>query len=503
VRIGGTTMFDLIIVGAGPAGSSAARSAAKAGLDVLVLEKEAFPRYKPCGGALSDRAISLLDFPLPEELCERTITGARVHFHNNAIESHKGSLLSTLVTRSKFDNFLLQKAQEAGCNLVTQKVEGYQAKEDHVEVRTKRKKYKSQFFIISSGCQSRLKDDVQGRAARDQCGVSIVTEIGEDDKKIEERLHSSLDFYLDVAETGYGWIFPHKGYYSVGIGGQASRLGNPKRTMLNFLNRLGFQGKCKLHGHMIPMGGFNRRIGEDRILLAGDSAGFVDPFTGEGIYYAIRSGQIAAQTILNQDPAEVAGIYEENCRKDFGEELSYALWIAQNLDERRDAFLNALTENDVILNSYLEISAGREKYRDFTEYLVPWVVQASSRNFNDQVNRVPEFLRSILGTERINLKIILENGNIIRTGFKLENGKIAGAAKGGLRNPTVILTATERAMRRIERSRDPLAALQKERRIGGIAIVGRNTGSQLKLNVLLDILLKSYGTLKFLNRISF
>jgi geranylgeranyl reductase family protein len=496
-------MFDLIIVGAGPAGSSAARGAAKAGLNVLVLEKEPFPRYKPCGGALSDRAISLLDFPLPEELCERTITGARVHFRERVIESHKGYRLSTLVTRSKFDHFLLQKAQQAGCNLATQKVEAYQVKEDHVEVLTKRKKYKSQFLIISSGCQNRLKDDIQGRSARDQYGVTIVTEIEEDDKKIQESSLNYLDLYFDAAETGYGWVFPHKGYYSVGIGGHASRLGNPKRTMLNFLNRLGFQGKCKLHGHMIPMGGFNRRIGEDRILLAGDSAGFVDPFTGEGIYYAIRSGQIAAQTILNQDPAEVAGIYEEDCRKDFGEELSYALWIAQNLDERRDAFLNALTKNDAVLNSYLEISAGRKKYRDFTEYLVPWVVQASSRNFNDQIDKVPEFLRSLLGTEGINLKIILENGNTIRTGFKLENGKITGATKGGLRNPTVIITAAERAMRRIEGSRDPVAALQKERQLGGVAIVGRNTGSQLKLNVLLDILFKSNGTLKFLSRISF
>jgi len=496
-------MFDLIIVGAGPAGSSAAIGAAKAGLNVLVLEKESFPRYKPCGGALSDRAISLLDFPLPEELCERTITGARVHFHDKLAESHKGYRLSTLVTRSKFDNFLIEKAHEAGCNLITQKVEGYQAKEDHVEVRTKRKKYKSQFLIISSGCQNHLKDDVQGRAARDQYGVSIVTEIEEDDKKIEERLHSSLDFYFDVAETGYGWIFPHKGYYSVGIFGQASRLSNPKRTMLNFLNRLGFQGKCKLHGHMIPLGGIDRRIGEDRILLAGDSAGFVDPFTGEGIYYAICSGQIAAQAILNQDPVDVAGIYEKNCRKDFGEELSYALWMAQNLDERRDAFLNALTQNNAILNSYLEISAGRKNYRDFTEYLVPWVVQTGTRNFNDQIDKVPEFLRGLLGTERVNLKIILENRSIIRTRFKLENGKITEDTKGGLRNPTVIITATERAMRRIERSSDPVAALQKERRLGGIAIAEKNMGTKLKLEVLLDILFKSNGTLKFLSRISF
>jgi hypothetical protein len=186
-----------------------------------------------------------------------------------------------------------------------------------------------------------------------------------------------------------------------------------------------------------------------------------------------------------------------------GEELGYALWMALNLDERRNAFLGALTQNNAILNSYLEISAGRKSYRDFTEYLVPWIVQTGSNGFNDQIDKVPEFLRGLLGTERVNLKIILENKNILRTGFKFENGKITGATKGGLRNPTIIITATERAMRRNERSSEPLAVLQKERRIGGIAIAGQNMGAQLKLDVLLDILFKSNGTLKFLSRISF
>jgi hypothetical protein len=206
---------------------------------------------------------------------------------------------------------------------------------------------------------------------------------------------------------------------------------------------------------------------------------------------------------LDQDPADVAGIYEKNCRKDFGEELGYALWMAQNLDERRNPFLNELTQNNAILNSYLEISAGRKNYRDFTQYLVPWVVQTGSNGFNDQIDKVPEILRGLLGTERVNLRIILENKNILRTGFKLENGKITGATKGGLRNPTVIITATERAMRRIEGSRDPVAALQKERRLGGVAIAGQSMGTKLKLDVLLDILFKSNGTLKFLSRISF
>ncbi len=129
-------MYDLIVVGAGPAGSTAARTASKMGLKALILEKEAFPRYKPCGGALSDRAISLLDFSLPEELCERTITGARVHFKDVVTERHKGYRLLTLVTRSSFDNFLLQKALDAGAKHATQKVLDFVERKDHVEVLT-------------------------------------------------------------------------------------------------------------------------------------------------------------------------------------------------------------------------------------------------------------------------------------------------------------------------------------------------------------------------------
>lgn len=313
-------MYDLIVVGAGPAGSSAARAAARAGLDVLILEKEHFPRYKPCGGALSDRAISCLDFPLPEDICERTITRARVHFRDKVVEAHKGYRLSTLVTRSRFDQFLLQKALEAGSNLVTQRVQDYNENEDHVKVLTDTEEYRSRFLVISSGCQSCLKDSIQERT-RDQYYVSVVTEIEEDEEKIEERLHGSLDFYFDAVESGYGWIFPHKGYYSVGIGGQASILKNLRGSMLNFLRKTRFRGEYRLHGHKIPTGGISWRVASTRVLLAGDSAGFVDPLTGEGMYYALRSGQIAAKAILDQDTANISKTYEYMCKKEFGESL--------------------------------------------------------------------------------------------------------------------------------------------------------------------------------------
>jgi geranylgeranyl reductase family protein len=214
-------LYDLIIVGAGPAGSTAARTASKMGLNVLVVEKEVFPRYKPCGGALSDRAISLLDFSLPEALCERTITGARVHFRDAVTEGHKAYRLVTLVTRRCFDEFLMQKACDAGAKLVTQKVLDYAESRDHVEVFTGDGCYESRFLLISSGFQDRLKERISGPDNKDHYGICMVTEIEEKDEEIFRRLPGVLDIHFGVAEGGYGWIFPHRGYYSVGIGGLA------------------------------------------------------------------------------------------------------------------------------------------------------------------------------------------------------------------------------------------------------------------------------------------
>ena len=142
------TMYDLIVAGAGPAGSAAARAAALQGLNVLILEKEPFPRYKPCGGALSRRAISLLDFTLPGNICERTITGARVHFSDNVLETHKGYDLTTLITRSSFDHCLLQKSLQSGAKIETEKVIDFQEKDDWVSVSTKGGIRQSRFLVM-------------------------------------------------------------------------------------------------------------------------------------------------------------------------------------------------------------------------------------------------------------------------------------------------------------------------------------------------------------------
>jgi hypothetical protein len=403
------------------------------------------------------------------------------------------------VTRSRFDQFLLQKALEAGSDLVTQKVMYYKEKDDHVKVLTETDEYKSRSLVISSGCQSCLKDSIQKRSTRDQYYVSIVTEIEEDEEMIEERLHGSLDFYFDAVESGYGWIFPHKGYYSVGIGGEASRIKNLRGTMQNFLRKTGFQGAYRLHGHKVPMGGISWKIANTRVLLAGDSAGFVDPLTGEGMYYALRSGQIAAKAILDQDTADISKTFADTCKKEFGEELSHALWMVKSLNPQREIFFDAFFKRKDILDNYIEIAAAKKTYKNFAGWILPVIVQMHVDKYDGKLHKAPKFLKGFLGQERVNLKIILGNRNVFRAGYEIRNGKITRIVENGLNSPTISVVATESAIHRIERSKDPMAALQKERELGGIAISGHSLSAKLKL----DVLLSSIQVLRIFNNFSF
>lgn len=376
-------MYDLIIAGAGPAGSAAARAAAMMGLNALILEKDVFPRYKPCGGALSDRAVSLLGFPLPKSLCERTITGARVHFRDKVLERHKGYSLTTLVTRSSFDQFLLQKAEDSGAIHVTAKVLDYRESDDSISVLTNKGIHRARFLVISSGCQDHLKNKILGQVAKDSMGVCMVTEIEEDDRIIEERLNSSLDIHFGVADMGYGWIFPHRGYYSVGIGGLASRHMRARRIMMEFLKANGFPLNQRLHGHLIPQGGSREMVARRRVLLTGDSAGFVDAFSGEGIYYALRSGQIAAQAIGEAPASKVAETYQSRCKKEIGEELGYALQFSKMMHSHPNIFLRILASQDDVLDRYLEIATAKGSYKGFLRWLVPRLPICILRSFKD------------------------------------------------------------------------------------------------------------------------
>jgi geranylgeranyl reductase family protein len=370
-------MYDLIIVGGGPAGSAAGRWAGEKGLHALLCEKHHFPRYKACGGALSVQALGYLDFDLPKNLIERDVYGARVHYRNSVIERHKDYRIAALVTRDSLDNYLLDKAQETGIEVHTgSKVDAFEETLNHVTVYADGTTYKSRFLIISEGAHGKLKYKIRRADKKDEYSICVVVEIPEKNKRINEYISDAIDIHLGIASGGYGWIFPHEGYFSVGIGGIARDLVKPMEVMRNFLVSHGFANKYELKSHVIPVGGIERRIASNRVLLCGDSAGFVDPFYGEGIAYAIRSGQLAVEAItayLGGSVRTASQEYKKRCQKEFGSNLRNSLRLIKLVRRLPQIFYRVFTNNEEVLDKYLAVPARKSSYKEYIKWLLPRV----------------------------------------------------------------------------------------------------------------------------------
>ncbi len=368
-------MYDLIIVGGGPSGASAGRTAGKRGLLTLLIEKENFPRYKPCGGALSSYGLSCLDFKLPESVIERNISKVRVHFRGRFVEGTKETDLAVLISRKIFDNFLLEKARETGIEVHTgEKVLDLIEKEDWVEVRTTDNTYLGRFVLISEGSGGTLKYRVRPRDKKTEYGLGLVSEIPDKDGTIRSRFPSTINIHFGIAQGGYGWIFPHAGYYSAGIVGTAQYLGHPKKVLLDFLEENGLSGDFPVRSHIIPKGGIKGKTLSSRLLLSGDAAGFVDAFTGEGISYAIRSGQLAAETVANlvMYSLKLSSLkaYESACRQEFGSYLASSLKLEKIMHRFPEISFKLAVSNRDILDKYLDEVVVNRNFKDYIRWLL-------------------------------------------------------------------------------------------------------------------------------------
>jgi flavin-dependent dehydrogenase len=141
--------------------------------------------------------------------------------------------------------------------------------------------------------------------------------------------------------------------------------------MRRFLKENGFSEEARLSGHLIPQGGNRRRVARGRVLLAGDAAGFVDPFTGEGIYYALASGRISGEMAGHEPASSLDRSYESRVEKEFGRDLRYALFFSRIMHSHPRMFLRILARQEQVLERYLEVGAGQRSYRDFMLWLLP------------------------------------------------------------------------------------------------------------------------------------
>ena len=324
--------YDVIVAGAGPAGSTAARECAARGLSVLLLDRAEFPRDKPCGGAVNIRAAGLLPFDIAP-VVERVVFGAQLTLRmSRRFARHSPRELTYVTQRSRLDTFLVEQAENAGVTLRQRApVREVCRSPHHVTVRAADETFEGHSLVVADGANgptARLAGLdlglIQGIAMEGN-----VTPPGEFPQEWEDAI--GLDF--GSAPGGYGWIFPKAEHLNIGIGGW-KYIGPSLRSRLDQLVRFyGFAPSdlWGLRGYHLPLRRSTSPLADDNVLLVGDAAGLLDPFTGEGIHAAIWSGRAAAQHLAAYAGGEVEDL--SGYRADVERELVPDLRVARQFHD--------------------------------------------------------------------------------------------------------------------------------------------------------------------------
>ena len=293
-------VLDCIVVGAGPAGCTAAARLARAGIRVLVLEKHTLPRYKACAGAVSGRAIKWLDvdfMPVVEDVI-RKVKVKWASGNQDPVEYVSDTPIAYLVMRARFDHLLAQQAEAAGAALHEgEKVESINVGESAVEVRSNRSIYQASVIIGADGAIG-VTARQTGLYLPKASGIALEIEAQLPGDRLRNWKNTVLVSY-GIPEYGYAWLFPKAETASIGMGTFLPRRPSFLQEFSQYAASRGVElNDQKLHAHPIPLGGKNRQFCRPRVLLAGDAAGLTDPLSGEGIAHALHSGSLAADHVL-------------------------------------------------------------------------------------------------------------------------------------------------------------------------------------------------------------
>ncbi len=318
-------IWDVAVVGSGPAGSMAAATLAKAGFDTILIEKDKLPRYKVCGGAIPQEFVEAMK--IPDEIIERKFESLILHHLGDEIfRNGEGAC----VWRSDLDSFMTNLATDANAVLLQEtKVLKASRKNQFYELQTRDSKIQSRILVAADGVPSTILKSFGWKSfSKDNIAQTMTYEIKLSEKKINERLgENSIHLYFgkkDICDLGYAWLFPKREIVSVGWGCQLSKIKNVRDEFQNFLKIVnGFikDGKMvRKAAHMCPVG-FQDKFNEDGLIAVGDAAGFVDPLSGKGIAYAASSGMVAGKIIKKaletEDFSLISKNYENKLDKEF------------------------------------------------------------------------------------------------------------------------------------------------------------------------------------------
>jgi len=292
-------LWDVLVVGAGPAGSTAARVAAEGGARVLLVDAARFPRYKTCGGGLIGASLRALP---PEALAvvERRVDRVTFSLRGGPARTVRSARpFLAMVDRERFDQALVDAATAAGVEFHDHvRVRAVEQRGDSVAVRTDAGELAASVVIGADGASGVTGRHVGVTIARADLGLEVeLADAGEDWAR---RIH--LDWGKDPGT--YGWVFPKDGHLTVGVIERKGR-GDATRAYLDRLVAgLGMADRAVLRssGHLTLWRRPGSPVRQGRVLVVGDAAGLLEPWSRQGISFALRSGALAGEAAARARP---------------------------------------------------------------------------------------------------------------------------------------------------------------------------------------------------------
>jgi geranylgeranyl reductase family protein len=294
---------DALVVGAGPAGSATAIHLARAGASVLLVDKAAFPRDKPCGGGLTGRALRHLPCsvaPVIEHVVDTLVI--RAGYGRKAARRSDAPLID-MTQRRRLDLHLAEQAAEAGADFRDNAgVSELEIEENGVSARVGASRVRARFLVGADGANG-----VVAKAAG--LGEGIVRGVALEGNvpwgTLEQPPYARTAWVeLGVVPGGYGWVFPKADHANLGVGGWLTEGPNLRAHLDRLARAHGVDPSAleTVRGHRLPMRQLGARAARGSVLLVGDAAGLVDPLSGDGMYEAFVSARLAADAIVAGAP---------------------------------------------------------------------------------------------------------------------------------------------------------------------------------------------------------
>ncbi|MGQ9722263.1 MAG: geranylgeranyl reductase family protein [Candidatus Jordarchaeum sp.] len=389
-------IWDVIVVGGGPAGLICSENLASYGLNVLVLDDRDEPNMdKLCGGMLTERA--LREFSLDENILEREIWGVTVSYREGeSFTIDYDERVGGNVHRTELGKYLAQRAVSNGAEVRSKEhVKKLKIRQDYVELSAS-ETYQTKMVAGADGVNSIIKKLLNPMDDRKSLGFCVQYLMSMKPELIDERFGKRNEFYYggDVSPFGYAWIFPKGDCLAVGVGALLSKVKENLKTYLeNFVKnhpvasqKLEGAKVIRFDAALVPLSGLTSINYSDRIVLVGDAAGTVSPITGEGMYYSMVSGKIAADVInrafhKNDFSEKGLSVYQKKLKKRLGSELKWGVWLQNYFLKGQSSNVGIGIMSDKGMQKLVgDLLVGRKSYTRILVRAIPYWLKNKIRN---------------------------------------------------------------------------------------------------------------------------